>query len=130
MTDEQAALIRKARESLEAARLLSGKGFTSFAASRGYYAMFYVAEALLLGEGLTYSKHSAVIAAFGQHFAKTGKIPKEYHRYLIEAEGGRNIGDYDIHSSLTLAEVDLHLDRARQFLEIAEQFLGDSGGNT
>ena len=41
MTPDQTALIRKAQESLEAARLLAGKGFTSFAASRAYYAMFY-----------------------------------------------------------------------------------------
>ncbi len=126
MTPDQAALIRKAQESLEAARLLAGKGFTSFAASRAYYAMFYVTEALLLGEGLTYSKHSAVIAAFGHQFAKTGRVPKEYHRYLIEAEGIRNVGDYDIHSSLTAEEVDQHMERARQFLEMAERLLESS----
>lgn len=34
MTPDQAALVQKAQESLEAARLLAGKGFTSFAASR------------------------------------------------------------------------------------------------
>lgn len=56
MTSEQTAIIRKAQESLEAARLLAGKGFFSFAASRSYYDMFYIAEALLLGEGLTFSK--------------------------------------------------------------------------
>jgi uncharacterized protein (UPF0332 family) len=124
MTPDQAALFRKAQESLEAARLLAGKGFASFAASRAYYAMFYATEALLLGEGPTYSKHSAVIAAFGQLFAKTGRVPKEYHRYLIEAEGIRNVGDYDIHSSLTAEEVDQHMDRARQFLEMAARLLG------
>lgn len=65
-----------------------------------------------------------MISAFGQLFAKTGRVPKEYHRYLIEAEGIRNVGDYDIHSSLTAEEVDQHMDRARQFLEMAERFLG------
>ncbi len=54
MTVDQAALIRKAQESLEAARLLAGNGFTSFAASRANYDMFYATEALLLGEGPTY----------------------------------------------------------------------------
>jgi len=124
MTPDQAAFIQKAQESLEAARLLAGKEFTSFAASRAYYAMFYATEALLLGEGFTYSKHSAVIAAFGHRFAKTGRVPKEYHRYLIEAEGIRNVGDYDIHSSLTAEEVDQHMERARLFIEMAERLLG------
>ena len=53
-----------------AAQLLNDQGFHDFATSRAYYAMFYVAEALLLGEGLTFSKHSAVIAAFGKSFVK------------------------------------------------------------
>ena len=124
MIPEQAALLRKAHDSLEAARLLASKRFHDFAASRAYYSMFYVAEAFLLGEEHSYSKHSAVIAAFGQHFTKTGRVPSEYHRYLIEAEGSRNVGDYDIQSSLTREEAGRQIDRAAQFLELAERQLG------
>jgi uncharacterized protein (UPF0332 family) len=51
--------------------------------------MFYIAEAFLLGEGLTFSSHSAVIAAFGREFAKTKRLPVEYHRYLINAQEKR-----------------------------------------
>lgn len=67
MTPEQAALLKKARDSLRGAKLLAGDELYDFAASRAYYTMFYVAEALLLGEGLSFSKHSAVIAAFGRN---------------------------------------------------------------
>lgn len=42
--------------------------------------MLYIAEAFLLEKGLTFSKHSAVISAFGKHFAKTGELPKDFHR--------------------------------------------------
>ncbi|MEW6378168.1 MAG: HEPN domain-containing protein [bacterium] len=55
MTVEQTALLQKSQESLRAARLLAEQGFYDFAVSRAYYAMFYVAEAFLLGEGLAYS---------------------------------------------------------------------------
>jgi uncharacterized protein (UPF0332 family) len=48
--------------------------------------MFYVAEAFLEGEGLSFSSRSAVTSAFGRHFAKTGKAPIEFHRSLIRAE--------------------------------------------
>jgi len=41
------ALLQKAKESLEAARGLLRDGYPDFAASRAYYAMFYVTEALL-----------------------------------------------------------------------------------
>jgi len=59
LTSEQAALIKKAKESLRAARLLAKNDLYNFAASRAYYAMFYIAEAFLLEEKIAYSKHSA-----------------------------------------------------------------------
>ncbi|MCA9997744.1 MAG: HEPN domain-containing protein [Anaerolineales bacterium] len=77
---EQQALIKKAEDSLAAAQLLLDEGFYDFAVSRTYYGMFYIAEAFLLGEGLTFSSHAAVIAAFGRYFAKTGRVPSEFHR--------------------------------------------------
>lgn len=77
MTPEQQKLLEKATRSLQAARELNSKGFPDFAASRTYYAMFYIATAFLQGEGLSYSKHSAVIAAFGTKFARTKRIPVE-----------------------------------------------------
>lgn len=125
MSAEQAALIEKAQASLRAARLLATEGLFSFAVSRAYYTMFYVAEAFLLGEGLAFSKHSAVIAKFGEHFAKTGRVPVEYHRYLIEGSDRRNVGDYDIGPELTKAESSNQIARAERFLELANQLLGD-----
>lgn len=94
MTPEQRDLLVNAGDSLAAAQLLASQGYYSFAGSRAYYAMFYVAEAFLLGQGLAFSKHSAVIAAFGQHFAKPGATPPEFHRYLIEGQNVRNAADY------------------------------------
>ncbi len=63
MKNEIQALIEKAHASLEAAELLGQQGYYGFAASRAYYAMFYAAEALLLERNLSFSSHSAVIAA-------------------------------------------------------------------
>jgi uncharacterized protein (UPF0332 family) len=75
MSPEQRKLLEKASAILDAARLLYENGQHGFAAARAYYAMFYVAEALLLGDGLSYSRHSGVAAVFGEHFAKTGRVP-------------------------------------------------------
>jgi uncharacterized protein (UPF0332 family) len=90
-TDE---LLHKAQESLSAARILLEQGFFDFAVSRAYYAMFYAAEAVLLDRGLTFSKHTGVIAAFGEHFAKTEDLPRHLHRYLLDAFDLRLVGDY------------------------------------
>jgi len=54
MTKEQEALVKKAQDSLLGAKLLETNGLVDFAASRAYYAMFYLAGALLLGKGLRF----------------------------------------------------------------------------
>ncbi len=123
MTPEQAALLQKASDSLDAARLLVAQGFNDFAISRAYYTMFYVAEALLLGEGLTFSKHSGVISAFGQHFAKPGRVPTEFHRYLIDGADSRNVGDYDTGPGLSKSEAEEQIAHAERFIELAKAML-------
>lgn len=123
MKPEQIALLKKASESLRAAQLLATNELLDFAASRAYYTMFYVAEAFLLNEGLTFSSHAAVISAFGRDFARTGRVPVEFHRYLIDAQDLRNQGDYDIDSAITEAEANELICHAQQFLELAERLL-------
>ena len=63
MNQEQQNLFLQAQNSLEAAKLLYSNGYFGFAASRAYYAMFYVTEAFLIGKGLSFSKHSSVCSA-------------------------------------------------------------------
>lgn len=87
------ALLDKARANLDAARLLPAARHLDSSASRGYYAMFYVAEALLAQLGQSYSKHAGVIAAFGREYAKTGKLDPKFHRWLIDAQGLRSVAD-------------------------------------
>ncbi|MGB7709966.1 MAG: HEPN domain-containing protein [Microcoleus sp.] len=123
MKPEQIALLKKASESLRAAQLLATNELLDFAASRAYYTMFYVAEAFLLNEGLTFSSHAAVLSAFGRDFARTGRVPVEFHRYLIDAQDLRNQGDYDIDSAITEAEANELICHAQQFLELAERLL-------
>ena len=86
--------------------------------------MFYVAEAFLEGEGLAFSKHSAVIAGFGQHFVHSGKVPAEFHRFLIEAQQVRHTGDYSYLYVVTLDQARMQISHAERFLELAEQMLG------
>ena len=62
MTIDQQTLLRKAGENIGAASTLIEQGYYDIAISRLYYAMFYSAEAVLLCENLSFSKHSAVIS--------------------------------------------------------------------
>lgn len=124
MTPEQKNLIKQACDSLSAAQLLYSEGYYGFAASRAYYAMFYIAEAFLLGKERAFSKHSGVHAAFGKHFSKTGIVPSEFHRYLIHGMEVRHIGDYGMEKDITREESEEQILHARQFIELAERILG------
>jgi uncharacterized protein (UPF0332 family) len=106
LTEDQLDLLREARDSVSAARTLLVNGYAKYAASRAYFAMFYVAQAFLEGDGLNFSKHSAVIAAFGREFAATGRVPAEFHRFLIDAQETRNLGDYGPRDSLAAEQAD------------------------
>jgi uncharacterized protein (UPF0332 family) len=123
MKPDVQALINKAKDSLGAAKTLAKDGYNDFATSRAYYAMFYVAEAMLLQLGLSYSKHSAVISAFGREYAKTGIIDSKFHRWLIDAQDFRNIGDYGIDAHISGADADAVCKWASEFICQAEDFL-------
>lgn len=118
MRSEIEALIAKGKRSLAASRRLNEQGDHDFAASRAYYAMFYLAEALLLSRDLSLSKHSAVIAAFGKHFVKTGHFSAAHHAALRTAFDQRNIGDYD--------QTEFPNDTAEALLQNAEAFVRDA----
>lgn len=81
-------LIIKARRSLATADDLRARGDYDFAASRAYYAMFYVAEALLWTLNQSYSSHAATLGAYGKEFAKTGRLDPKYHKWLSTRKTG------------------------------------------
>lgn len=92
--------------------------------------MFYVAEALLLGQGRSFSKHSAVLAAFGEHLAKPGLVPAQLHKYLLDGEDSRHVGDYDLGPGLSAAEADEQIRRAQEFLDLAARLIGPQSASS
>ena len=124
MTPEQSDLLLQAMESLKAARLLQNNGYHGFSASRAYYAMFYVAEAFLIGKGLSFSKHSAVHAAFAQHFGKAPDMPPEFHRHLAQGMEVRHAGDYGKGKRVSAEQAEKQIAHAQQFIELAQRLIG------
>ena len=92
ITPEIEHLLNLADESHEVAKKLIDMGHPRFSAAQTYYTIFYLAEAMLLTKGLTFSKHSAVVAAFGKEFAKKGLLDPKFHRYIIQAQKLRQTG--------------------------------------
>ena len=126
MTSEQQFLVEKAQRSLAAAEQLLEQGFYDFSVSRAYYSMFYIAEALLDKEGLSFSSHAAVISAFGRSLAKPQKVPQEFHRYLIDAQAQRTSADYDLQPDMSVEDAQRMIHQAQTFINLGLQYLEDS----
>ena len=123
MNPKVGLLLERAREDLRVAQELFERAHTGHASSTAYYAMFHAAEALLLSLGIEVSSHSATHAAFGVHFAKTGKLDPALHRSLIQAFNKRIAADYDVAIQLPAEEVEAMLDQAGKFVAAAEELL-------
>ena len=116
------AFLAKADRSIAAANTLLPRD-PDFAAARAYYAMFYVAEALLAERDLRFSKHAGVHSAFGEHFAKTGLLDAKYHRWLIDAFDRRIAADYDVKAEITADDARVLAEQAKEFVSAARNFL-------
>ena len=125
MTRVAHKLLEKAERSIAAGESLVGPGHLEAAAGRAYYAMFYVAEALLAEQGRRFRKHGGVHSAFGEYFVKTGAFDQKYHRWLLAAFNKRITADYGVDAELSEEEVRDMLVQSREFLLAAKQFLGD-----
>jgi uncharacterized protein (UPF0332 family) len=123
MKSHYQVILDKAKDSLEAARLLAGRGYFDFSASRTYYAMFYTTEALLLEKGLSFSSHAAVIANFGKEYSKSGEMDPKFHKYLIALQDLRSQGDYSYGPSVSESRAKEALSWASEFLEMAAAYL-------
>jgi uncharacterized protein (UPF0332 family) len=116
-------LLEKSRKSLAAATLLSRDGFTEAAISRAYYAAFYLAQAALATKDISRSKHSGVIAAFGEHLTKKKLLPESLHKTFVSLYENRVTSDYTVEAAPSSGETREILEVARQFTESVETYL-------
>ena len=119
--------LEHAQEMLQVAALNLAEGYDGSAINRAYYAIFYAASALLVTQGLARSKHSGVVAAFREHFVKSGFIEAEYSRIYGRVMDNRRVTDYEIELPIDAGVAERDLEDARRFLERAEQFLRQEG---
>ena len=117
-------LLDLADESHEAAKALIDRKFIRFSAAQSYYTIFYLAQAVLFSKGFTFSSHSAVVAAYGKEFAKTGLLNPKFHRYIIDAQQRRQTGHYgDEGEEVTEEEAIESFQWAQEFIQAVKEYL-------
>ncbi len=123
ITPEIQELLAYADESHEAAKSLIDGRFIGFSAAQSYYTMFYLVQALLLSKGLKYSSHSAVIAAYGKEFSKTGLLDPKFHRHIIVAEERREEGHYGASKNISEEDARESFQWAGEFMDAVKAYL-------
>ena len=93
--------------------------------SRCYYAMFFMAEAMLLTKNLTSSSHKGVISLFGEHFVKTEIIERNFGKALNDAYDKRLIGDYGVGFIVTEQQAKELFDVAQKFARELKDYLNN-----
>jgi uncharacterized protein (UPF0332 family) len=120
---EVSLYIEHAEDALKVARLNLDNDFYAAAVNRAYYAIFYAANALLATKKLARSKHSGVLAAFRQHFIKTGLLSAKLSEIYGQVMGDRHEGDYEILTALTKEDAEIDLRQAQRFVEEVKSWL-------
>src|SRR6266487_106083 len=123
MKESTQQLMLNAEETLNAAEILAKEEYLRDAINRAYYAVFYIAEALLNEKDLRYSKHGTVHGAFAQHYIKTKIFDEKYHKLLTGTFRRRMLGDYDEVAQFKSEEVKETITEAWEFLQVAKSYL-------
>lgn len=120
------AEIDRARQSLQAAKLLCDNELFSDSLSRSYYAILHAARAALLTQGVRVNSHEAVKRLFGMHLVKPGLLPAELAVSIRQEQDDRFLADYDVTFEPGAEQTEERVNEARSFLQSIESFVQNS----
>ena len=110
--------LRRADESLTAARVCLDNGLNADSISRSYYAVFHAAKAALYHEkGIAPKKHNTVRGQFGQYIVKPGLVERYWGSKIGELSDLRGDADYDVAERFSESEASEALDDAEAFVK-------------
>lgn len=108
---------------LDDARHAADRESLRTAADRAYFAMLHAASALLESDGVQARSHRRMLAAFGERYAKPGRIDPIHHRRLLDAFERRSLADYDPVAEFELDDITSAIVAAEAFIRAAADFI-------
>ena len=125
--DHKSAVIRywmeKTRESMESAKNEFNSGRNTTAVRSLYYACFYALTAVLLKEGHSFKKHTAIKAALHKDLIRTGILEPVWGKFYNRIFDSHHEGDYQPLRTFDAEEVRLLLDQGAGFIAQMESLL-------
>jgi hypothetical protein len=108
--------IKKARDLLSQAELLSANKKFDGCLNRSYYAIFNAMRSLLALVKLDSQTHAGVLSIFDRYFIKTGIIDKEYSKIAHSAFDSRQDSDYEDFYTPSENDAVAQLEKAKAFV--------------
>jgi uncharacterized protein len=115
------AELTSADDALRVAEAALGLGIVRDAMSRGYFAAFHAARALLLLEGLEPKTHGGLAALLGQHLILPGKLEPRFGLLLTRLQAYRQASDYAYSFIAGTEDVRAELDQTRELVDLARE---------
>jgi len=94
MEEKVEALLKKSQKYLRSAAVLFELEDFDSCASRAYFAMFYVAQAMLLHETEAFSSKQGIRTSFVRQFVERGPLPARAGEVFERAADLQEVGDY------------------------------------
>ena len=109
--------IRKAKDTLEAGKLLGSENHWNSATNRLYYSAFYAVLALLAKIKAKTSTHSGTKSEFYRLFIKTGKIERKFGELYTDLFNKRQESDYEDFLNFTEEDIKPLFPKVEEFIE-------------
>ncbi len=95
------------------------------AATRVYYAVFHVVNALFIHDGLRAVTHKGSHLQFSQYYVKTGKLPIEFGRFYNNLQTLREKSEYNCFYNVTEQDIIDSSAIAKQLIEAIEKLIAN-----
>jgi len=108
--------ISRSKETFEEALLLAGNNHWNAVANRLYYSCFYIVNALLIKNDLSFSSHNGVKTEFHRTFVKTGIVTFDSGKTFSRLFNLRQEGDFIDFQRFDGKDIEPFIEEARRFL--------------
>lgn len=128
LTDEERNILvnletEKARKLMKEAEEISALKLWDATANRLYYAAFHIVSALLIKNKHAVGTHRGTVMTFGNHFVKTGLVPKDDGRLYSQLQSLRESGDYNCFIETSEEDILPMLSRTKNFIDNIEALI-------
>lgn len=115
--------IEKAKNDLQASKIMLENNLYAQSLNRSYYSIFHAVRAILAFEKFDSKKHSGIIAYFNHNFISKSIFEKEYSKILMGAEKIRNKSDYNDFYIASKFDAEEQILNADKFIKTMDDYI-------